>query len=148
MKMKGNVLVNSSTEKVWAFITNVENYDKWAPDAIEPKQTSEGPFGLGTTFSLKFKMGRRLYDISGEVTEFAPPSHMALRHKGGPFAMQEWFDIKAANAGAMMTHKVSLVPENGALRALFTLAGPVLRLAMKGQMNKELRALKQHVEAN
>ncbi len=146
MRMKGNVVVNSGVDDVWAFITNVENYDKWAPDAIDPKQSSEGPFGLGTTFSLGFKMGKKTYDISGEVTEFDPPSHMAMRHTGGPFAMEEWFDLESGGSGTTMTRAVSLRPENRLLRVVFTVAGPIMVLFMKGQLNKELRALKSHVE--
>jgi hypothetical protein len=91
-------------------------------------------------------MGKKTYDISGEVTEFDPPTHMGMRHSGGPFAMEEWLDLKSGEGGTTMTQTVTLRPENRLLRVLFAVVGPVMGLFMKGQLKKELRALKGHVE--
>ena len=50
-KIVASVTINRKAEEVWRFITDWSNSPKWDIGIIEMKQTSTGPFGVGTTFT-------------------------------------------------------------------------------------------------
>ena len=144
MQASVDTAVSKPIETVWDFITNVENYDKWSSDVSEPRQTSEGPYGAGTTFSLKSAYRGKTYDIKGTVTAFDPQSHLAMRMADGPFPFQEFFDLESAGEGTKMKHTIEVRPDNPLLRIVFSVFGPLM---VRGQMKKEARVLKQHLES-
>lgn len=51
LKVENSVLIDKPVEQVWKFLTNFENTPKWDIGVLETKQTSNGPAGLGTTFT-------------------------------------------------------------------------------------------------
>ena len=67
-RFQASVLIDCPAESVWKFIVDPTNLTKTTPGAPELRQTSTGPFGLGTTFSGK----DRMLTLVARVTVFDP----------------------------------------------------------------------------
>jgi hypothetical protein len=128
-------------------VSDVGSFEKWAPDASDAKQTSEGDFGMGSTFSLKYSMSGKTYDISGSVTAYEPPNRLGLQMVGGPMPMDEIVALEPAGDGTRISQTVDVRPKNLVLGVLFTQVNPLMGPMFKKQIRKELRALKQYVES-
>ena len=70
IEIKNSIQINRPVERVFAFVTNVENLPKWAGPVTEAKQTSEGPVGVGTTQTQTAQFLGRRVESSQEVTEY------------------------------------------------------------------------------
>ncbi len=72
IRMETSVVINCPIEEVFAFVTDFEKASQWMSELVEAKQTSEGPVGVGTTFSAEANpLGRQAESIQ-EVTEYEP----------------------------------------------------------------------------
>ena len=49
-EFKQSVLIDRPLAEVFAFVSNLENDPPWTA-AVEVRRTSQGPVGVGTTFS-------------------------------------------------------------------------------------------------
>ena len=72
-KFENSVVINRTPEKVWKFYTNLSNIPKLDPYIREAKQDSPGPFGVGSTFSLKMDK----WTLVMRVTGFEPNRKLA-----------------------------------------------------------------------
>jgi carbon monoxide dehydrogenase subunit G len=53
-KIEASVVIDCPAEAVWNFISDWSNAQKWMPDALEVRQTSAGPLGVGTTLQSRW----------------------------------------------------------------------------------------------
>ena len=74
-----NVVINRPVEEVYAYMSNPENNSQWQSHCLGSVITSEGPIGVGTTFTYEIKfLGRRIKSI-WEITEYDPNRKAACR---------------------------------------------------------------------
>ena len=61
VRVQTSVVISRPVEEVFEVVTNFEKNAQWQPRCLGAKQTSEGPIGVGTTFTdgAQF-LGRRL----------------------------------------------------------------------------------------
>jgi uncharacterized protein YndB with AHSA1/START domain len=76
-KMEASVLINRPVEDVWKFISDWSNAPKWMPGALEVKQTSAGPLGVGATLESRWQ-SKRLSKGASRVTEYEPGRKITL----------------------------------------------------------------------
>jgi hypothetical protein len=48
MKFSASVEINSTPEKTWALVNNVEEWPKWIPSLKKIEKVTEGPLGVGS----------------------------------------------------------------------------------------------------
>jgi carbon monoxide dehydrogenase subunit G len=53
-KIEASVVIDRPAEAVWKFISDWSNAPKWMPGALEVRQTSAGPLGIGTTLQSRW----------------------------------------------------------------------------------------------
>ena len=70
MKAAAEIVVNKPIQDVWAFVSNIENMDRWVKGVTEPKWTSEGEMGVDSTFASKYTYRNKTFDIVYSVTAF------------------------------------------------------------------------------
>ena len=81
-EFKQSVVINRPVEDVFAFVSNLENDPPWT-GAVEMRRTSQGPIGIGTTFSQQDRfLGRRL-DLTLEVVGYEANHTIALETTSG-----------------------------------------------------------------
>jgi uncharacterized protein YndB with AHSA1/START domain len=57
-------------EDVFAVLSDFSNRSKWASGGFEPKRTSDGPIGVGTTWHAVGRFLGRQLSTDTEYTEF------------------------------------------------------------------------------
>jgi carbon monoxide dehydrogenase subunit G len=141
MELEINIVINRPVEDVFALLSNPENDHKWR-SGIEVKKTSEGPYGVGTTFrSVVTALGRR---IEGEIeyTEYEPNRSLATKSKSGPIPVESQWTFKRVEGGTRVD--VALQAEPG---GFFKLAEPLLVSILKRQFGADFANLKELMEA-
>jgi uncharacterized protein YndB with AHSA1/START domain len=95
---------------VFERISNIAAYPQWVPNKsgffVENRITSEGPFGLGTTYMDKLKWGGRAY---GEITRYEPPSNIRFEQKTA-FGVSVFYStveyvLRPLQAGTEIVHR-------------------------------------------
>ena len=72
MKFENSVIINRPVNKVFEFITDLNNNPIWQTDILELAMTSGGRFGLGSTYRCVNRfMGKRI-ETEGMITGYEP----------------------------------------------------------------------------
>jgi uncharacterized membrane protein len=135
--------IKRPVEDVWAVISDVGNNPKWSSFALEAKQTSPGPIGVGTTarFVSKF-LGRRM-DSESVVTEFEPNRRVSWENTSGPFPLRGSTALEETDGGTRVTGTIEGEPGG-----FFKLAEPLVITMAKRSLKGDLDNLKDLMEAN
>jgi hypothetical protein len=139
-------LVEKPIYIVFQRISDIANYHQWVPAEsgffIENKITSQGPFGLGTTYTDKLKWHGK---ATGEIIKYSPPSNVK-------FQQTTWFGIRVLSALAEyiltgrdgyteVVHRFEATPFG-----IFKLLGPFLSIVIRSERERTCRAIKQGLE--
>jgi len=111
--------------------------------ALEAKQTSPDPIGVGTTGRFVGKILGRRIETESEVTEFEANRKFAWRSKSGPFPLQGAVSFEPIEGGTRVNTTITGEPGG-----FFKLAEPLLIGIAKRQFQSDLDNLKDLMEAN
>src|SRR5262245_20810238 len=84
MELSYTIVINRPLEEVFAYVSNTENWSEWVAGTSEARQTSPGPIGVGTTFTMVTHYLGRRFDIEAIVTEYEPNKKFAIENDGKP----------------------------------------------------------------
>ncbi len=141
-KLEQSVVINRPIEEVFAFVADIEKSPQWMSELVEAKQTSEGPVGVGTTFSaVATPLGRRA-ESTQEVTEYEPSSKFAIKSTSGPVASEDEYTFESVAGGTKVTRVV-----NAEMAGFFKLAEPLVVRMMGRQFKTNFAHLKDLLEA-
>ncbi len=142
-KFDVSTTIKRPVEDVFAVIGNVENSPKWSSAALEAKQTSPGPMGVGTTGRFVGKLFGRRIESESEVTEFEPNRRYTWQSKSGPFPIKGSATFEQIEGGTRVNTTVEVEPGG-----FFKLAEPLVVSMAKRQFQSDLDNLKDLMEAN
>jgi uncharacterized membrane protein len=143
IKIENRVVINRPIDEVFEFMANSENDPQWQSSAQEVMKTSEGPTGVGTTYtSVNRFLGRRL-EATFEYTAYEPNKRVAGKATSGPilFQFENTFE-PAAEGGTKVT-----VSSEGDAGGFFKLAEPVIARMLQRQVDTDTANLKDLLEA-
>ena len=101
-KMTKNIEVKAPPEKVFALLTDVEKLNEMAKGDVVFKQTSKGPFGLGTT--LHWTTMQKM-ELDMEVTEFEKNKKATISSvKGSKFKLNQTCEVEPTANGTKLTY--------------------------------------------
>ena len=135
------VKIARPTDEVFAFLADFGNIPAWNYAITRTVQTSPGPAGVGATYRQTRTIPRRSEEAF-EVTDFAPPSRLAIQGQIGPFNASSSYLLEATAGGTRLTNHVELEPSSALLRPLGPLAVP----GVKAAVARNLGTLKQLLE--
>ena len=142
VEVEVSAVINRPVEEVFAFVTRIENWNQWDTQLAEVKKTSEGPVGVGTTWQeVRHFMGRRM-ESTNEITEYEPNRKLSFKSTSGPFPVEGGYTFESVEGGTKFTVKGQA--ETG---GFFKLADPIVRRAVKGQLETINANLKELLEA-
>ena len=78
-EFEASVVIDRPVEEVWKFISDWSNAPKWMPSALQVKQTSAGPLGVGTTIQSRWS-SRLLSQGASRVSEYEPGRKITLEN--------------------------------------------------------------------
>lgn len=133
--------IGRSAADIFAVIADVSKNARWSSSAVEGRQTSPGPVGVGTTArEVSTFLGRRI-EVDSVVTEFILDQRLAYRTAGGPFPFSGSFDVTAEGDGAQVTATFEATPAG-----VFALLGPLFARLVRRKFELDLARLKRLME--
>jgi hypothetical protein len=111
-------------------VTDPEKIAQWQSDAVESKQTSEGPIGVGATMrDVRQLMGRRM-ESDVEVIAYEPNKTFNIKNTSGPVQFEIRHIFESVDGGT----KVTLVAE-AEPGGFFKLAEPMVARSTQKQFD-------------
>ena len=128
--------------EVAAFAGDPGNAPSWYVNIQSVRWQTPPPVQVGSRmdFVASF-LGRRI-EYTYEVVDLVPGERLVMRTAQGPFPMQTTYTWEPADGGTRMTLR-----NNGSPSGFARVAAPVMELAMRRAMTKDLSALKRRLEA-
>jgi uncharacterized protein YndB with AHSA1/START domain len=133
--------IERPVEEVAAFAGDPGNAPSWYVNIESVRWQTDPPVRVGSRmdFVATF-LGRRI-EYTYEVVELVPGERLVMRTAQGPFPMQTTYTWEPADGGTQMTLR-----NNGSPTGFARVATPVMELAMRRAMTKDLLALKRRLE--
>ena len=110
---------------MWDYFTNIANDPEWSPMTTRSEKTSEGPLGVGTTFTVDRKQSG---PTRMEYVEYTRPSRWVLKGSAKPASFTYSATLAASGAGTDLTSRMQLEP-----KGTYKLMSPF----MKGFVSKQ-----------
>ena len=134
--------IERPVEDVAAFAGDPGNAPSWYINIESVRWQTPPPMQVGSRmdFVATF-LGRRI-EYTYEVVELVPGERLVMRTAQGPFPMQTTYTWAPVDGGTRMTLR-----NNGAPSGFARIAAPVMELAMRRAMTKDLTALRRRLEA-
>ncbi len=138
--------INRPIEDVFDQLVDISGYDEWMPDDglfVSCRQDSEGPVGVGTTYSDKTRLGT----VQGEISAFDRPNRVVFHYTArllGMTVMQGWPGYTLERAGEAGTRVHHLA--EGHLRGPFKLMQPLVQVMARKERQRTVDALKESLE--
>lgn len=92
------VSIARSAEDVFDYLTDVRNRPQWDTMVISEEFTSPEPVGVGSTIHSRLRAMGREIDFEWQVTQFDPPTRMAIVSTAGPLPTSLIFEFAAVGA--------------------------------------------------
>ena len=146
MRASTSITIDRPVSEVWDFIADISNMDKWVDGVSDPRPTSDGPWGPGSTFESKYTYSGKTHTINYEITRLDAPSHMSMRSVSGPFPFEAWVELREEDESTHFINTIDAKATNPFLSVWFAVLGPLLRMMMRKQLHKELVLLKARLE--
>lgn len=118
------------------------NRPKWQSSVSEMTKTSDGPIGLGTTWHAISKLFGRRAEGDAEYVEFEMNRRFSIR-SATPFPTTMAYTFESVAGGTHVEQVVDAEPSG-----LYKLAGPLLAIGAKRDMQSYLDSLKDVMEAD
>jgi uncharacterized protein YndB with AHSA1/START domain len=142
-KEEFSTTIDRSVEDVWKFVMDLSNEPTWNPQVVEPKWTSTGPVGVGTTAEFKGKMGNSTKTVLMRVTEYELGRRISMEHITGPLkGTTESETFEAIEGKTRFTRRFDLK-----YSGFFKLLGPFVTPSMRRGAEASMGSLKRALES-
>ncbi len=149
MRASESLVIAKSSEAVWAFITQLDNWSKWFEDSMQDvRPTSDGDFGLGSTFAYTYVRGRSATAYTGRVTVFEPSRNFTVLNRGSSYDLEEAIELAPDGGGTHVTMSMDFKPTKAWVRSVEILLRPFGGLIMRGALRKNLGLLARALDAS
>jgi hypothetical protein len=123
-----------SPAETFAYLADFSHAVEWDPGVLEARRETSGPIGVGTTFALVTRFGRRVLPLTYRITRYEPDRLVALEAHGNRFVSADTITVEPASEGARFTYDARL-DFAGAAR----LADPLMQLVF-GRIGRRAEA--------
>lgn len=141
-KLETTITINRPVEDVFAYVTDLRNNIQWMTGVIAAAMTSPGPVKVGATYKFDIKTMGMTMETTGEVTAYEPPTQYAWKATSGPFPMSGSTTFESMEGGTRVTDVIEAEPGG-----FFKIAEPLLMKQQQSQMEKDMKRLKEILEA-
>ncbi len=143
MKIERSVDIQRPNETVFAFITDMSKAKLWLP-VKEMRQLSDGPVGVGSTFTQTFEAMGQSIEATTQVTQYDPPHALTFKLVQGPVPLTTTMQLTPLDGDkATRLTFVGEVELSGKQK----LMAPMINTMVKKQLDTQVAQLKQAVES-
>jgi uncharacterized membrane protein len=108
MKFENSVIINQPINKVFDFVTNLNNNTQWQTDILELEMTSEGRFERGSTYRCVNRfMGQRI-ETEGVITDYVLHQTCSFRITSGSVTGESNLLFEAVDGATKLTTTANL----------------------------------------
>lgn len=131
---RNTVTIDRSAEDVFAYLADFGNIPAWNYAIERTVPTSPGPARVGATYRQTRTIPRRSEE-GFQVTEFKPPSRLAIKGDIGPFHAISSYLVEPTATGTRLTNEMELEPTSALMRPLARVAIPRVKAAVARNLN-------------
>ena len=136
-----SVQISCAPEEVYQLITDLESTPQWSSAIVRIVRHEEGPLKVGHTFTEEATLMGRTIRTTKVIKALEPPHSYAEEATGGLMPHAVRMTLEPVGGGTRLTFRLSGNPGRAA-----KLYGPLLGRALKGQIAKDLKAMKRLLE--
>jgi len=94
-RIEKSIVIEAPVEKVFSFVTDVDNFVKTQPPEVEMTVLSrdKGPDRVGSKGKVRAKVGGQVWEVEMETTELVKNKRRVMRQKGGALKKMEATDL-------------------------------------------------------
>jgi len=108
--VSSSTTINQPVEKVFSFVSDIENQMKMQPGILAVKVTPPGAVALGSTLHYTTEYAGKKYESAVQVSGFEPNKKWATKTTGVPKPVETVYAFEPAGGGTKMTISTELVP--------------------------------------
>jgi uncharacterized protein YndB with AHSA1/START domain len=132
IKNEHEVVINSPTERVFRFVTDLGGWNQWHGQG-EVEKITPGPVGVGTVWKATGQVQGQTITVALEVISYVPDSQFGFNFSGA-IEGQQSFTFEPVEGETRLT-------------TVLELANPELAQAARQQWDNDLLILKELLEA-
>ena len=141
-RLSQSFVVNRLVEDIFPYVASFENRMDYEEGLVESAQTSDGPFGLGTTGRDAHSAMGRWMESTAEIVAFEANKAFTFKSTSGAMNFEGTWTFDPEEGGTRLTLEFE-----GGMKGLMRLFEPLMAMQFKGQMNRSTAKLKEILEA-
>ncbi len=141
-RIEESVEIKRPVDKVFAYTTDAKSWPKWQSIILEAEQTSQGPWGVGTTFTGTSRMMGLSMKWTAKATEYEPNRKWGKNITCGPMTIEEHVTYDPVEGRVKFT-----IVYDMKVSGLLKLFSPMVVRSMRKETKKSVSNLKSILEA-
>lgn len=136
-----NLHINRPVEKVFSFLTNAKNHQKWDALSVAMEPQEAGDWHQGLKFREVRKIGGRDTEVSSQIAVFEPNRRMEIQSLTGPDFHGTWLFEPEKPGTTHLTYTAEMK-----MGGLLRLLEPLIAGQFKKQLEDNFANLKRVLE--
>jgi uncharacterized protein YndB with AHSA1/START domain len=138
--VSASVTINQPVDKVFAYITSVENHKTWQPGILDAKLTPSGPVSAGSIYHYTTEVMGRRYESQMQVSAFESNKKWGVKTVGVPKPVETVYLFEGQGQTTQLTISMELA---GGYPAA---AEGMIKLQTQKNLDEQARRIKQLME--
>ena len=133
-------VINQPVEKVFSYVTQVENHKAWQAGILDAQVSPAGPIAVGSTYTYTSEVLGRKMQTAMQVSQFEANRKWAIKTTGVPTPVETVYDFVGDGGTTRLTISMELT---GGFPAM---AEAAVKASMQKSMEEQAMRMKQLVE--
>jgi hypothetical protein len=103
-----STIINQPIDKVFSYVTQVENHKAWQAGILEARVSPPGPIALGSVYTYASMVAGTKYESSMQVSQFAVNQKWAVKTTNTPRPVETVYTFEPAGGGTKLTVSMEL----------------------------------------
>jgi uncharacterized membrane protein len=141
IRFETSVRIERPTDKVFAYVSEPENFPRWNSAVQTVRKTSSGEEPVGSTYAMTRQLPSGQVENDLEITVYEPPREFAIRTLAGPTPFVYRYAFSPTHGGTLVELEAEVELPGAA-----ALVGPLARRAVKRGVDDNFATLKGALE--
>ncbi len=142
VEVKTEIVIAAPKDKVSEYAANPDNAPIWYENISKSEWKSEKPLEVGSRISFTAHFLGKKLEYTYKIYEYIPGEKLVMGTSGGPMEMNTTYLWKTVEGNKT---RMTLI-NKGTTSGFAAIFSPIMEMAMRKAMNKNLRDLKKILE--
>ena len=135
-----STVINQPVEKVFSYVTSVENHKAWQAGIVDARISPAGPAALGSTYTYTSEVLSRKLETALQISQFEANKKWAIKTIGVPTPVETVYLFEGSGSTTKLTVSMEL---SGGFPAM---AEAAVKASMQKSMEEQANRMKQNLE--